>query len=149
MPRAAVYAAQSPPWTEKRQAAAHTCRIASVLLVEAPIAISFSELEQRTGFCCCRAAIGLCGDAGPRGGTHFSAIISLYASIPSRMLLRFSDKIDGPNSSARSVTSEPFPVSEVTLPPHRSRRAFQFSRKFEPSIRGTSTSVRSIRPDSF
>ncbi|CNU76634.1 Uncharacterised protein [Salmonella enterica subsp. enterica serovar Bovismorbificans] len=45
-----------------------------------------------------------------------------------------------PNSSARSVTSEPFPVSEETITTGIGRRRISFSRKSRPSIRGISTS---------
>lgn len=84
----------------------------------------------------------MCGDAGPRGGTHFFGDhLAIRQHTFTNTKLRFGDKIDGPNSSARSVTSNLFPVSEETITTGIGRRRISFSRKSRPSIRGISTSV--------
>ncbi|MNN61092.1 hypothetical protein D3C81_1763090 [compost metagenome] len=55
-----------------------TWRIASVPPVDAPIAISFSELSNGTAFSVFGAAIGLCAARRARDAVRtFSAIISL------------------------------------------------------------------------
>jgi hypothetical protein len=71
----------------------------------------------------------------------FSAIISLYASIPSRIpSCGLVTKSTAPSSSARSVISDPFPVREETITTGIGRSRINFSRKSMPSMRGISTS---------
>jgi hypothetical protein len=125
-----------------------TSRIASVPPVDAPMMISFSVDTsglRSNGAASTGAGTALLGGAlrtraraAPR---ILSAIISPYSSMPSRMPRRgLVTKSTAPNSSARSVTSEPRSVSDDTMSTGIGRRRMSFSRKSSPSMRGISTS---------
>ena len=88
------------------------------------------------------AAIGVWAASFARDAVRiFSAIISLYASIPSRMpSCGLVTKSTAPSSSARRVISEPLPVRDDTITTGIGRRRINFSRKSMPSMRGISTS---------